>query len=412
MKKKILVILDGIGDLPTPKLGNKTPLEAANTPNLDYMALHGKTGVLMPSKLNIALESDVAIMSILGYNPLEYYTGRGPIEAVGAGLKFKKGCLVLRTNFGTITNKKLIDRRAGRTLTTEEAEILAKAVNEKVKLDYPFEFKTTVQHRGILIIKGDFSDNITNVDPGYEKKSYFSIAQNELSIKKCKSLDNKPKSILAAEIVNDFVKQSYKVLKNHPINVERERRYMLPGNILLARDAGTTLPDLPQKNDWAAVVGMPLEIGLAKLANMHIIKVNYPKLKSNDIYENLYLSLNEEIKTAQKAIKDGFFNTYFIHFKETDVPGHDNKPVEKVKMIEILDREFFGFIKRFDCELVVTGDHSTPCIKKGHSSDPVPLLIWGQDMDMDNTTRFTENICKRGSIGKIYSQNLTVYAEF
>ena len=412
MKKRILVVLDGIGDLPTPELNNQTPLEYAKTTNLDFLALHGKTGLSQPLKQKVAPESDVAIMSLLGYEPLEYYTGRGPIEAVGFGLKFKDGDLMLRTNFGTLIDKKIADRRAGRTLTTEEAQILAQAINEKVKLDYIFEFKATSQHRGVLIIRGDFSDNISNVDPGYKRESYYSTTQKEMGLKKCRPLDGKNKSKLTADIVNDFVKQTYKVLNNHPINEERRRKYLLPANILLLRDAGITIPDLPPKKDWAAVVGMPLEIGLAKLSNMHIIKVDYPELKTTDVYKNLYDCLNAEIETAKKAIKQGFFNTYFIHFKETDVPGHDNKPKDKVKMIEILDKEFFSFIRKYDCSLVVTGDHSTPCILKGHSSDPVPVLIYGQDMEMDNKTRFTEKDCKEGSLGKLYAKDLLIQADF
>jgi 2,3-bisphosphoglycerate-independent phosphoglycerate mutase len=157
--EKILVILDGAADLPTPALDKKTPLEFAKTPNLDELTQKGKLGLLYPIDEKTVPGSDTSLISLFGNNSEE--CKRGIYEAVGAGLKIQKGDLVLRTNFATMKDpesREILDRRAGRTLTTKEAKILAKAINKEVKLPFPFEFKPTVQHRGVLVIRGKFSE--------------------------------------------------------------------------------------------------------------------------------------------------------------------------------------------------------------------------------------------------------------
>ena len=143
--KLIYVAIDGMGDLPNKTLDNKTPLEAAETPNMDALAAGGKTGLMYTVKKGVAPESDVAVISLLGYDPFKCSTGRGVIEVAGAGLKMKDGDLALRCNFATLgQGKTILDRRVARSLSTEEATELSKAANEQVKLEsYPasFEFK-------------------------------------------------------------------------------------------------------------------------------------------------------------------------------------------------------------------------------------------------------------------------------
>lgn len=418
-KKVIVVILDGVGDRPCRQLNGKTPLESAKTPNLDFFAENGKTGYMYSVKEKIAPESDVAITSILGYDPYKYFTGRGPLEAFGAGIKIDEGDLALRTNFATIKivkgEKKLIDRRAGRTLTTREAEILTAAINKKIKLQTPllksvhFIFKSTFQHRGVLILKGGFSDNISNTDPAYIKKGSFGIAAKiSDKVGVSKALDDEEETQLSANLINYFVEQSYEILNNHPINKERVRKGLLPANIILTRDAGSKLPDFPKKKEeWGAIVSLPLEKALAKMSGMHILKFSYPALKTSNIYKNLYEGLATEIKYSIKYLKSKFkrYSHFYVHFKETDIPGHDGLPLEKKKMIEMIDRDFFSFVRKLkNIILVVTADHATPCSLKAHSDDSVPLLIYGKGKD--KTKRLNEKECRKGSLGKIYGQNL------
>lgn len=154
--KLFFVVIDGMGDLPIRELRNKTPLEFAETPHMDFLAKKGETGLMYTVGKGIAPESDVAVVSVLGYDPHKYHTSRGVFEAIGIGLPVKNGDLALRCNFATVDNrKKIIDRRVGRGLKTDEAKRLSNAINEKVHLDsYPadFKFASTLGHRGVLVM--------------------------------------------------------------------------------------------------------------------------------------------------------------------------------------------------------------------------------------------------------------------
>jgi len=407
-KKFVLVILDGAADRACKDLNGKTPMEVAFKPNLNYFASKGKTGLMHVVKKGIAPESDSAIMAVLGYDPFVYFTGRGPLEAYGDGIPFKRGDLVLRTNFATVKNGKIVDRRVNRTLMTAEAEILAKEINRKVKLGFPFIFKPTIHHRGVLLIKGSFSDNVTNTDPGYEKKGKFAVAvKGKNIVQNSKPLDEDEVTHLSANIINNFVEQSNRILSKHPLNAARIRRGLLPANIILTRDAGTSLPIVPKKDKkWLAILSMPLEFGIAKLAGMQIAKFNYPELKSPNIYSNLYYALKLYLDFARKEIDKNWnhFDAFYIHVKETDVAGHDGIGLHKKKMIEMVDEVLFKHLRKKNINLCVTCDHSTPCSMRMHSSDPVPLLIYGKGKD--NSKYFDEKGCRKGSLKNVLGKDM------
>src|SRR5688500_8133453 len=159
-KRIMYVILDGLGDDPLDALGGKTPLEAARTPNLDRLARDGRNGYVTTVGEGIAPESDIAVFAVLGYDPHEHHTGRGPLESVGAGLEVNNGDLAYRVNFATVERDgdgwAILDRRVGRDLSSEEAHALAAEVQEKVTLDRAsFEFKATIGHRGCLVLRSD-----------------------------------------------------------------------------------------------------------------------------------------------------------------------------------------------------------------------------------------------------------------
>lgn len=397
--KGIFVILDGVADESVSSLGDKSPLEAAKTPNLDEIAKKSRIDYCYTVKEGVAPESSAAIVSLLGFDP--NFAPRGPIEAIGLGVKLKNGDLAFRCNFATIDDLKslnVLDRRAGRTLTTEEARILAKAINENVKLQFKFEFYPSIQHRGVLVIRGGFSDNISNVDPAYGSKGSAVGTEGKLAFSK--PLDDEEDSKLASELVNSFVRQSFEVLDKHPINIARAKKGLYSANVILCRDAGNSpikFKKLPGK--WMCLGYMPLEIGVGESAGMSIYKFKYPRLKGIDVYGNLYEGLEDAIKYAKKMLwwNKNKYDYFYIHFKETDVPGHDNKPLDKIKMIEMLDKDFFSYLKKFigDAKLIITADHATPCKKKAHSADPVPVLIYPQEKESEK--RFTE---KEGLKGK------------
>ena len=171
------------------------------------------------------------------------------------------------------------------------------------------------------------------------------------------------------------------------------KKCLFPANILLCRSPGNEKPRLKKlKGKWLALGYMPLEKGIAKALGMHLYSFKYPKLKNIDVYENLYAGLKKAIKKAIKMLKRNRkkYDYFYIHFKECDIPGHDNLPLHKIKMIEILDQRFFSFLRKFikDSKLVVTADHATPCKMKAHSADPVPVLTYPSKTKKEH--RFTE----------------------
>lgn len=408
--KKLLVLIDGLGDVKYDMFKDKTPLEAADTPNLDSLAKKSRLGFMYSVNENYAPESDTAVFSILG-NDFEM-SERAEFEALGQEIKIKRGDLVLRANFSTVENmntKKIIDRRAGRTLTTREAKQLAKDINEKVKLPVKFCFFPTVQHRGLLVFYGGFSDNITNIDTyDHEKGKIFVKDKFDWSI----PLDDDENSEYAANLVNSFVDQTFKVINEHHINQIRRKRGLLPANIILVRDPGVEIPFLNKIKNSMAIVNMPLEKGIAKAAGMNVFSFEYPAMKHYDVYENLYEGLNTMISFSVKKIKEnkGKYNLCYIHFKETDIPGHDNKPLEKKNLIEILDKKFFGFLKEFaeenNVQVIVTGDHSTVCKMKTHTSDPLPLMFYDSSNDKHDNMEFGETNSRKGSLGKLYGKDV------
>jgi 2,3-bisphosphoglycerate-independent phosphoglycerate mutase len=402
--KKILVILDGAADLGVDVFGGKTPLEKAHTPNMDFLARNGKQGIMYPIDERTIPGSDNSLLSLFG-NACK--VGRGLLETIGLGVHVKKGDLTFRINFGTIDNiknKVVIDRRAGRTLTTSEAQELVNSLNKKIKLSCGFEFKEGIQHRAVLVLRRKHSDKITGNDtewtiPGKKQKTF----------QYSRPLDGSDENARrTADVVNDLIDQVFKILNNHPINLERKRKGLLPANMVFLRGPEAEIPKLKQYKDWMAINSMPLEVGISKLLGMKNFSFGYPKLKTIDVYDNLYKALDKKMKFAKQVIKKNHkkFNGCYIQFKETDVPGHDNKPLEKKHMLEVIDKNFIGFIGemaiKHKWKVVITCDHSTPCRLKGHSSDPVPVLVYGDGKD--ETRNFCEKQAGKGSLGKIYGR--------
>src|ERR1700690_3143913 len=219
-----------MGDLPIKSLGNKTPLEVAETPNMDALAKTGKTGLMYSVKKGVAPESDVAVISLLGYDPFKYSTGRGVIEAAGAGLNMKDGDLALRCNFATLgKGKNILDRRVARSLSTEEATELTKAVNKDVKLEsYPatFEFCNTLGHRAVLLIRSKakpLSSNITNSDPAYTIVNGIGVAKAEVEmvLQTCEPTDKTEAAKVSAGLLTEFIEKPDKLWENHSINQKR-----------------------------------------------------------------------------------------------------------------------------------------------------------------------------------------------
>ena len=417
MKKIFYIILDGLGDLPIKELNNKTPLEAALTPNLDRLAQKGKTGIVYPVAKGIAPESDIAVISLLGYDAHKYYTGRGPLEAFAEGLSIHDGNLALRVNFATVEGdgKTIKDRRVGRNLTNEEATVLAKEINSKVTLSTAtFEFKHTIGHRGVLVIRGmhsKLSGWITNTDPAYEREGVFGVAKEKFDNLVAESVpmpgfENSNEAKEAASLLNEFTQESHKALDESAVNKKRVSENKLSANIILCRDAGDHLPSFPKIESlynikFGSFVQMPVERGIALLTGLEVIDV--PSSCG-------HLDVDYPIwaKVALDSIKK--YDGIYIHIKGPDEPAHDGDFYKKKDIIEAIDKFFFAnLLPSLDMNntvIVVTADHSTVCSIRAHSSDPVPLLISGAGIKPDGSLSFSEKAAKLGSLGEMIGQDI------
>lgn len=417
MKKIIYVVLDGLGDLPIKELGNKTPLEAAATPNMDRLAQKGKTGIVYPVGKGIAPESDIAVISLLGYDAHKYYSGRGPLESFAEGLVVNDGDVAFRVNFATVApdGKTIKDRRVGRNLTTEEATALAKEINSKITLSGgTFEFKNTIGHRGILVIRGirsKLSGWITNTDPAYDREGVFGVAKEKFENIVAFSMpmpgyEKSPEAIEAAKLLNEFTEKSNKVLNESAVNKKRVSEGKMPGNIILSRDAGDHLPKFPpiQKEfglKFGSFVQMPVEKGIALLTGIDIIDI--PASSGH-----LDVDYPVWAKIALDSIKK--YDAIYVHIKGPDEPAHDGNYKLKKEIIEAIDKYFFGkLLSALDIKntvIAVTADHSTVCSVKAHTADPVPLLISGGNVKLDGSLSFSEKSAKLGSIGEILGREI------
>lgn len=407
-KHVLYILLDGIGDRPVSEFGNRTPLEAANRPNLNDLAKKGRSGTVYTVGRGIAPESDVAVISMLGYDPQRIYTGRGPIEVFGSGMTMENGDLAVRCNFATFGKDfTIVDRRCGRSLTTDEARMLAETINSEVKLEsHPaeFEFRSTVGHRGVLLIRcseGKLSGNISNTDPAYLKKGWMSIALEtfENRVQEAVPLDGSEASKRAADLLNEFTRKSYRVLESHWINRDRSAQGKPPANGILSRDAGSSLPNFAPVAEvygmeFAAMVEMPVERGIALLCGMDSVEL--PKTTGD-----LTLDYEKRAELASELIQ--CYGGVYIHIKGPDEPAHDGDCAGKRRSVELIDEHFFGHLKvdLGSTAVVVTADHSTPCLLRAHSDDPVPLIVAGAGIQPDGTTEFGESVCRNGSLGEI-----------
>jgi 2,3-bisphosphoglycerate-independent phosphoglycerate mutase len=406
--KLIYVAIDGMGDLPIAELGNKTPLEAAETPNMDFLAKNGKTGLMYTVRKGVAPESDVAVISLLGYDPFKYSTGRGIIEAVGAGLNVVDGDLALRCNFATLgQGRKIIDRRVARSLTTEEATELSEAVNEKIKLEScpaTFEFRNTLGYRAVLVFKSKgkcLSGKITNSDPAYSYVNGIGVATPnvEMVLKKSEPLDDTEEARNSAALMNEFIEKAHELWENHAVNKKRAAKGKLKANVLLTRDAGHELPKFFNINErynvnFAALVDMHAERGIAQLAGM---QASLLPPSSGDLERDCEIRVKKLLDVLPSH------DCFYIHLKGPDEPGHDGDCHRKTEIIAAIDKHFFGrLLKEISLKehiICITADHATPCALKMHSDTPVPVLISGGKITDEKIAKFSERECENGSLG-------------
>jgi len=388
--KALFVVLDGMADRPVAELGRKTPLQAARTPNMDQLARSGACGIVDPVAPGIPPGSDVANMALLGYDPYEHYTGRGALEALGAGLDLRPGDVAFRCNFATVDeNGVVLDRRAGR-ISTENASVLAEAIREALEeadFGVEVEFVNTVQHRAVLVLRGEaLSRAISDTDP----------KENGKPLKKCVPLDSSPEARKTADIVNNLSEFLMKVLKEHPLNKELER----PANAVLFRGAGT-LPDLRSLDELYGIKGacisaVALVKGVCRAAGLDILDVP----GATGSYDT---DLDAKFSRALEALNEGY-DLVFVHIKATDVASHDHDVAKKVWFLERADEALgkaLDALSTEDTYVLITSDHTTSVRTGKHEGDPVPVALAGPEVRVDAVERFDEINCSRGSLCRL-----------
>ncbi len=393
-----MIIGDGMADRPIKEFGWKTPLEVASKPSLNRLAQTGICGILDPISPGVPPGSDTATLALLGYDALKVYSGRGALEALGCGVKVLPGDVAFRCNFATVNEHMAVtDRRAGR-IANEDATQLAETLN-KVKLkkssNARFYFKSTIQHRAVLVIRGPkLSTAISDSDPGM-------IGERAAEVK---PLDGSPEAKLTAKIVNELSHGFYEVLKNHPVNQDRIERKLLPANMVLFRGVGTIPNVQPLSQIYTikavGVAAAPLVRGVCKTVGMKVLDVK----GATGTPQTDYMA---KARVAVHALRSCDF--VLLHVKATDVASHDSNPKQKVEIIEKVD-SMLGYLLDHtnpnDTYVAVTADHTTSCLTGNHEGDPVPIAITGPYVRFDKVEEYDERSCAEGGLDRIKGMNL------
>lgn len=386
--KYVVILCDGMADYPVKELQEKTPLEAAYVPNMDMLAKKSMIGLLKTVDDKLKPGSDIANLSVLGYDPEKYYTGRSPLEAGSIGIDMKDTDVSLRCNLVTLTDEenyedKTITDYCADDISTEEAEILVNYLAENLNSE-EFKFYSGVSYRHCLIWNngtlelGDLTPphDIT----GKEIKKYIPNHKN-------------------TEKLYELMKESFDLLKNHPVNLARIEKGHRPANSIWLWGEGVkaNLDNFKDKYGLKAsmISAVDLLKGIGKFSGMNVINVEGA---------TGYVDTNFEGK-AEAAIKslknDSDF--VYIHIEAPDECGHRNEIENKVKSIELIDKYILGPIleelnKFCDYRILITPDHATPLILKTHTNDPVPFLIFDSQKELGSYEVFNENTAKNSGL--------------
>jgi len=363
--KIVLLVIDGLGGLPRPETG-KTELESSHIPNLAELAKKGNCGLTDPVSPGITPGSAPGHLALFGYDPIKFAVGRGILEAIGIDFDLKKGDVAARGNFCTIDSKGIVtDRRAGRISTEENAKLCKKL--SKITLESAQLYTVPVkEHRFLLVLRGEgLSGEASDSDP------------QQVGVAPLNVVELSPKGKNTAKLANDFAAKAKAVLADsHPANMVLLRGF-------------SQHPNLPTMNEIfklnpAAIAAYPMYRGLAKLVGMKIL--------------NTGATIEEEFDTLAKHYAEHDF--FFVHVKKTDSTGEDGDFDAKVHVLEEIDSLLPKITALNPDVLIVTGDHSTPAMLKGHSWHPVPLLLYSKWCRADHVREFGETACASGGLGR------------
>jgi 2,3-bisphosphoglycerate-independent phosphoglycerate mutase len=400
--KGILVIADGLGGRPTDYKG-KTCLQAARTPNLDKLAGRGSTGLLDPVRPGVRPGSDVAHLSLFGYDPYIEYPGRGVFEAAGVGLEVRPGDICFRTNFATVDQEFVVqDRRAGRISSGQkDLELALSELKSKLHPEIEVLFKTSTEHRGALILRGpDLSPNVTEADPHDEGVKVLEVETFVDTLEENRT----------AEILNEIIQQSFEILKDHSVNKLRSENGDYPANLILPRGA-SIMPHLESFNSrygisGSVIAGGALYIGIGKILGLEYVPVEGAtgRLDSN---------VKNKLDAAANELSHKDF--VFVHMKGPDSAGHDKNAEAKIEFIEKIDEAMGHLTKSLnwnETHLAFTGDHCTPTDYGDHTGEPVPLFVVGPNVVQDKVDIFCEFSAQEGGLARFSGNVVPMLASY
>lgn len=392
--KQIVILLDGAADTPVAELGGKTPLEVAKKPNIDRLASLGEMGMVTTVPANLPPGSDVANLSVFGYDPQIYYTGRSPLEALSMGVHLELSDTTFRTNVVTLSEdepyeeKTMIDYSSDE-ITTEESSQLIAAVNEALRTE-EYEFFSGISYRHLMV--------------WHNKENKFSLTPpHDISDRKVTDYLPKDKTLL------ELMKKSYDILKDHPVNLARKERGLRPANSIWIWGNGTK-PNLKTFDELYGIRGsvvsaVDLVKGIGVGAGLNIVDVI-------GATGNVHTNFDGKAEAAIGELKSGSDFVY-VHLEAPDEAGHRHEIDNKVKAIELIDEKIvapiLGYLEAAgeDFSMLLMPDHPTPLAIRTHTSDPVPYILYRSNAcGEDKNTSYTEENAKNGGVVTEYGHTL------
>lgn len=388
--KHIIILGDGMADWPAASLGNKTLLQHAHTPFMDLLASKGRTGMLLTVAEGFHPGSEVANMSVMGYNLPKVYEGRGPLEAASIGVELQSGDMAMRCNLVCVEGDILKNHSAGH-ITTEEADVLVKYLQEHLGNER-VQFHTGVQYRHLLVIKGG-NKQIDCTPPHDVPLHPFRPLMVKAEV---------PEAQETADLINELILKSQELLANHPINLKRMAEGKDPANSIWPWSPGYR-PQMeplsvmyPSIKKGSVISAVDLINGIGVYAGLRRISVEGATGLYDTNYENKVAAALEALKTDDLV---------YLHIEASDEAGHEGNFDLKQLTIENLDKRVVGpiyeAVKGWDesVAIAVLPDHPTPCELRTHTAEPVPFLIYYPDIKPDQVQTFDEIACAAGIYG-------------
>ncbi|WP_369163132.1 2,3-bisphosphoglycerate-independent phosphoglycerate mutase [Candidatus Thiodiazotropha sp. LNASS1] len=394
-QKGVMIILDGLGDRGIPAFGGKTPLEVADTPNMDGLASAGQCGLVDPLFPGMPVGTHTGICLLFGLSKQHTMKlARGPIEASGVGLNDNDQALYFRCNFATLKKRKdrydILDRRAGRINTGTES--LTAAIGQVDLGDGIIaSLHPATQHRVVLQMEGcGLSHDISNTDPGnqFKTKGLLTCLPNDPS---------DSAAVMTASAVNRLMEIIYEKLSEHPVNRQRIDNNLPPANGIICRGPGTLPKVKPLLNQLklktAVISGESTVLGLGRL-------LGYDLFTHDRFTADHNTDLHAKVKTTISALDD--HDMVYLHIKATDIYSHDLNPTGKREMLLKIDDAIAPLIND-SLVIAITADHCTDTNTGRHTGDPIPSLIYNPRGRVDGCLEFSELACNTGGLGRINS---------